>query len=86
MNLNTKVYCYDVMTISGLKLKLLTSKILNNNDKKIIIDNSPIKHFYSVKELNLDALVLDLYNLYYCDSFNQIHKIETPLDIIYQFA
>ena len=47
MNLNTKVYCYDVMTISGLKLKLLTSKILNNNDKKIIIDNSPVKHFDS---------------------------------------
>lgn len=39
------------MTNSGLKLKLLTNKILNNDDKKIISDNSPIKIFHSVKEL-----------------------------------
>ena len=76
------IYCYDVMTISGLKLKLLTNKILNDDDKKIISDNSPIKIFYSFNELNLDLLVIDFNNLYYCDSLYQIHKIETPLDII----
>ena len=76
------LYSYDVMANRGLKLKLLTTKILNDDDKKIISDNSPIKIFHSVKELNLDLLVIDFNNLYYCDSLYQNHKIETPLDII----